>query len=93
MFAPLLSLCVRKFKNIPTNQLFLILVGQFVFLFAVPTFIIRAVTYPQDWKQISWLGLGGPEWHRYSTYSFMLMMIGALILDLRSFAKLRKEQG
>lgn len=47
----------------------------FLFIGAIPVFVIRLVYWELSFDQIELLGVSGPQMHQFSNYLFMIMMV------------------
>lgn len=57
-------------------------IAQFWFVFAVPILAMRLLNWEAEFDSLSWMGLGGREWHQYANKSFILMLLGVLLSDV-----------
>lgn len=47
----------------------------FLFVSAIPIFVIRLIIWELPFDQIELLGVRGPQMHQFSNYVFMIMMV------------------
>lgn len=57
---------------------------QFLILSALPVFLLRVTNWGVPFDQLSMLGVAGPDWHRFSNISFLLMLLGFAVDGIRA---------
>jgi hypothetical protein len=64
--------------------------AQFLLLSALPIFLLRVCNWDQSFENLSLLGLTGPQMHKLSNVTFMLMAL-MVLLDVIQQWRSRKD--
>ncbi len=72
-----------EFKNRSYKSFTLWTATLFFLLFSAPMIIVRLMNYDMDFAEINFGPLSGPDFHKYSTYGFMFLLVAALLDYIR----------
>lgn len=60
---------------------------QFLFTAVIPISILRILSWGKDFNNTSLLGLTGAQWHSYSNYSYLFLLLGTSICCFKFIRK------
>lgn len=72
-----------EYKNKSKKSLTLWTAIGFLVLFSAPMLIQRVLHYDLDFSEINFGPISGPDFHKYSNYGFMLLVVFSLVDYIR----------